>query len=90
MSLRNGIDFVIMRNEGSMFYISYIWILRKLRITKVLIYSLSKRPFSYDALICTKSHIRSLGRESLLVLHDMDNIMETFWSEFGTRCIRDT
>ena len=75
VSLRYDIDPVILRNEGSMFYISNIWILRKLRMTETLVYLLCKCPVTYHAFIRPESHIGSLRCESLLVLHDMDDIM---------------
>ena len=73
-----------------MFYISYIWILRKLRMTETLVYLLCKCPLTYHTVIRPESHIGSLRRESLLVLHDVDDIVLSFRGEFLTRCIHDT
>ncbi len=43
---------------------------------------LSECSRSYHAWIGTESHVASFGRESLLVFHDMDDIVLTFRIEF--------
>jgi hypothetical protein len=72
-----------------MFHISSSWILRKLRMTDTIDF-FCKSPSTNHARICPESHIPSFCRESLLMLHDMDDIIFAFWGEFFARCIRDT
>lgn len=51
------------------------------------VYLFSKRSWPDNTRVASKAHIPSFCHEILLMMHDMDDIMISLWSEFFTRCI---
>ena len=90
VSFRHNQGIVILRNEGSMLCFLSLWILLGLRMTETLIDTLCESTRADDTWILSEAHIASLGREFLLVVHDVDDIVLSLWSELFTRCICDT
>ena len=56
----------------------------------VRVYFFRKRSRPDNTRITSESHIPSFCSEILLMMHNMDDIMISLWSEFFTRCIQDS
>ena len=54
------------------------------------IHLFGKRSWPDNTWIASEAHIPSFCHEILLMIHDVDNIMFSFWSEFLTRCIENS